>query len=256
MMEEKSSLNVGELFKKSWKIFLFNWRTFIGIALIWWLIFAFWTFLFKICPSQSTLSYFGVISLYIVLFLISLWDSLSLINAIKYWKKKIGILESFKRSQSKIFDFFIIGLLTFVMVLTGFLLLIVPGIMFWVYLILAPFVLVCENIRGKAALKRSWSLVKSHWWEVFAKLVMLITVIFALSFAVSMGLLVVLFILKLSILPLQQSLPVLYKILSRAIGFISEDLPSLIILFTLPFSQIYTYLIYKDLKRIKDLKRV
>lgn len=248
-MKEQSSLSIKELFKESWKAFRFNWKTFMGISLIWWLVFAPLPFLLKIYPLQSILSYFGLAFICLALFLISLWITLSLIIAVGDWKEKIGIWESFKRSRSKIFDFFIVSLLTYLMVLAGFLLLIVPGVMFWIYLSLVPFVLVCENIKGKAVLKRSWRLVKGHWWEVLAKLLMLMIVIFVLSFVASLGLSMISFIFKIFIFPLKWLLPVLYETMSGAIGFISKSLPSLL---AFPFSLIYTYLIYKDLKRIKE----
>lgn len=248
-MKEQSSLSIEELFKRSWKAFWLNWKTFIGISLIWWLVFASLLFLFKIYPLQSILSYFGLASLYLALSLISLWIMLSLIIVVRDWKEKIGIRKSFKKSQSKIFDFFIVGLLTYLMILVGFLLLVLPGIMFWIYLSLVPFVLVCENIKGKAVLKRSWGLIKGHWWEVFAKLLMLMIVIFVVSWIASLGLSMVSFIFKIFIFPLKWLLPVLYEVMSGAVGFISKSLPSLI---TFPFSLIYTYFIYKDLKRIKE----
>ena len=49
----------------------------------------------------------------------------------------------------------------------GFLLLVVPGIVFFIRFLFAPAVVVVENVRGRAALRRSWQLTRRNWWRVF-----------------------------------------------------------------------------------------
>lgn len=258
-MKEQPSLTIEELFKKSWEAFQFNWKTFVGIPLLGWLasvliaspflpVFSKIRLSQSFLPyflSQSFLFYFGLISLSLILLLIYLWTILSLVIAVRDWKEKIGIIESFKKSQDKIFDFFVVGILTSLVTLLGFLLLIIPGIVFWVYLSLVSFVLVCENAKGRAVLKRSWRLVKGHWWEIFAKLLVLMIAMFVVSWILSLGL----SIISLIFAPLKWLLPALYEAVSEPAGLVLKSIPSLIVF---PFSLIYTYLIYGDLKRIKE----
>jgi hypothetical protein len=60
-----------------------------------------------------------------------------------------------------------IGLLTALFTLAGFLAFIVPGIIIVVRTLLAMPTFVLEGIRGRAALRRSWRLVKGEGWMVF-----------------------------------------------------------------------------------------
>src|SRR5881409_1741575 len=49
--------------------------------------------------------------------------------------------------------------------LVGFILLIIPGIIFLVFLSVSEPALIVENRRGTEALKRSWNLVRGHFWH-------------------------------------------------------------------------------------------
>jgi len=68
----------------------------------------------------------------------------------------------FKRLGSVILIALLAGLIIFV----GFLLLVIPGIIFAVFLSVAIPALVIENRRGTDALSRSWNLVKGSFWHV------------------------------------------------------------------------------------------
>jgi hypothetical protein len=247
-MEKQSLLSIEELFKKSWEIFHSNWKIFVGISLAWWLIFILPFFFFKL-PHPSLLhfelNFFYIILFLIFLFLTYLWIALCLIIVVRDRKEKIGIREIFQRSRSKIFDFFMANLLSGLIILAGFLFLIIPGIVFWIYLSLVPFVLVCENIKGGVVLKQSWRLVKNHWWEIFAKLLILIIATFALSWISS----IFNIIFDIFIFPLRWLLPVFYEAINGVTDFIFKILPSVI---AFPFGLIYTYIIYEDLKKIKE----
>ena len=59
----------------------------------------------------------------------------------------------------------LVSLLVGLAVLGGFILLIIPGIIFAVMLSVAVPALVVENRRGTEAMGRSWNLVKGHFWH-------------------------------------------------------------------------------------------
>jgi hypothetical protein len=66
---------------------------------------------------------------------------------------------------------FWISLLVGLIVAVGFLLLIIPGVIFLTMLAVAIPALIVENQRGTEALGRSWRLVKGHFWHVLGTIV-------------------------------------------------------------------------------------
>jgi hypothetical protein len=73
----------------------------------------------------------------------------------------------FKRLGSVILVSLLVGLI----LLGGFILLIIPGIIFLVFLAVTIPALVVENKRGTDALGRSWNLVKGAFWHVLGTIV-------------------------------------------------------------------------------------
>jgi len=94
----------------------------------------------------------------------------------------------------------------------GYLLFIIPGVIFTIWFIFAQFILVTENIGGMDALLKSKAYVKDRWFDIFIRFL----VIWAISTGVGM-------------------IPFLGIIFS--------------LLFA-PFAMIYSYLIYEDLKAL------
>lgn len=76
-------------------------------------------------------------------------------------------------------------------VIGGYVLFIVPGVIATITLYFVIFVLVNEGLGGEAALLRSRQLVKDRWWLVFGKLLMigLLNVLLVLGFGLIAGLL-------------------------------------------------------------------
>lgn len=99
-------------------------------------------------------------------------------------------------------------------VLGGFILLIIPGIVFAVWFSFSTYVFIAEGKKGKSAMVRSKELVKGYWWVIFGRLL----VIGILGAIVS-------------------QIPFL--------GYLIN------LLFMMPLTLIYMYLLYEDLKRIK-----
>ena len=60
----------------------------------------------------------------------------------------------------------VVILLYILVVLGGFLLLIVPGLIFFVRFLFGTSVVVVEGLRGREALRRSWALTKGNGWRV------------------------------------------------------------------------------------------
>jgi hypothetical protein len=122
-------------------------------------------------------------------------------------------------------------LLVGVLVLLWSLLLIIPGIIFGVFYGFALYVLVFENIRGMAAIKRSQQLVTGYWWAVFGRTLFLI-----------LGALLVSFVL---------SIPYIFFPEGGILYYIYSFLQNIVWVIITPIFMVFSYLMYKDLVRIK-----
>jgi len=246
-------LDFGDLFKRSWKIYWSNWSTYLGILLCPSFFVLILIFLFVFYPGADF--FFDLFSTWLgisILILtalgwifLSLWVETAIICAVFGWKEKISITKSFGKALRYVFDYFLIIFLTLLIVGIGFIFFILPGIIFGIYLSLAPLVLIGENIRGFSALKRSWNLVSGHWGGVFVRfLVLILCLIFLPIFLSILSLL-----FKIILFPLKFFYPPAYTVLGIVLDVISNYL---IIFFTIPYYRIYSYLIFKNLKRIKE----
>lgn len=88
---------------------------------------------------------------------------------------------SYKKGIRLIFPFLWVGLLMTLVTLGGTLLLIVPGILFALWLSLSPYILFVEDKRGLKALITSWHYVKGYWLAVFWRFLFFGLVFFAIA---------------------------------------------------------------------------
>lgn len=100
----------------------------------------------------------------------------------------------------------------------GMILLVIPGIIFFTWYFLCTYTLVCENLKGWAALSRSRELVRGHWWGVAIRLLLLCCILGGIIIIISF-------------------IPFLGKVMNVLFyQFIA-----------LPFSTIYFFVLYKNL---------
>lgn len=173
-------------------------------------------------PSQAepllTLPWYFFFLIILATTFISILGSASLISAVKEIPKDWEIKEVIKEGLAKYWPFLFVSILTGLIIGLGFLFLIVPGIIFVVWFAFSTYVVICEDKRGFKALSRSRELVKGHWWSVAKRVFVIIIITFPLSMSA-------------------QFIPYLGQF-------------AFMILFA-PFSVIYYYLIYQNLKEIK-----
>src|SRR5690606_9946303 len=111
-----------------------------------------------------------------------------------------------------------------VIILIGFLLLIIPGIILSVWFAFASYILILDNAGIVDSLRRSRESVRGRWWGVFGRLILvsvvaiLITVVTAIAF---------------SVIP------------SQAVSSLLETVVSMVLV---PFLMAYVYLMYQDTK--------
>lgn len=151
------------------------------------------------------------------LLLIGYWAQISLIYAIKEREAKIGVKESFRRGWYKIISYLWVTILVGVITFAGFLLLVVPGIIFAVWYSLALYILVAEDLRGMKALSRSKQLVRGYWWSVLWRFI-------------------VVFLIVMVAIILFSFIPIVGNIVSLVAS---------------PFTVVFGYLLYEDLKKLK-----
>jgi hypothetical protein len=153
----------------------------------------------------------------------------SLIFAIK---ENIGVKEAYRKGLKIFPSFFWIYFLFNAIFVGGFLLFLIPAILFFVWFSLAIFVLVFEGKKGMDALFKSQHLISGKFWGVLKRyigfgLFLLLILILVLS---------PLFIFKVSEAKIEK--------ISKAIGYLLQ-------IFLTPLILIYGFLIYENLERIK-----
>lgn len=159
---------------------------------------------------------------------ISLWSQVALFQAIINAGERIGFKEAFKRSRSKIGAFFWVSLLESLVVAGGFILLIIPGIIFAVWFIFANIIYMDEGTRGTAALAKSREYTRGIWGKIAGR--MLAFSLIWIGIYIALGILSAFF----------KDGKIAANILTQALSVIMA-----------PLFTIYAVLIYKNIKSIK-----
>ena len=85
--------------------------------------------------------------------------------------RDLEIGESYRYGLARFWSIVLIGVLSTLAIMGGFILLIVPGFIVLTHLTCAIPALVIEDQRGRAALRRSWNLVRGRGWAVFGTII-------------------------------------------------------------------------------------
>ena len=79
----------------------------------------------------------------------------------------VDLGDSYTFALSRVGAIIWVSILFGLTVAVGFLLFFIPGIWLFGMLFASVIVVVSENVRGTAAMGRSWNLVSGHWWHTF-----------------------------------------------------------------------------------------
>jgi len=194
----------------AWKIYKQRWKTFVGIELVYFLasiglillvavvmgvlmisvMGAGWSQVATSPPADLVLNLMtGGINLLIFFFvslvvfsigvsIITLWNQVALLCAIKDTDEGIGVKESYRRGWHKILSAWWVLMLYGLVFLGGSLLLFVPGLIFFVWFIFSAYIVIAEDLGGMNALLKSREYVRGRWLGVFGRLL-------AISFLIS-----------------------------------------------------------------------
>ncbi|HOX30378.1 MAG TPA: hypothetical protein P5080_04525 [Candidatus Paceibacterota bacterium] len=170
-----------QILGSSWQIYRLKIKALIGITLIPVLASLFFVIIALLCVALF--SALGVVTggaytsiivvIAIVLGLIAViallylafWGQIALLYNIGSGEA-IGAVESYKKTKGKIWDFAWIACLVGLIELCGYLLLLVPGIIFSIWFSFATIVFLFENEKGMNALLKSREYVRGKWWNV------------------------------------------------------------------------------------------
>lgn len=177
----------------------------------------------------------GMIVLLLATFVLALIFSLKAqVGSIILLKKNFSLSakESFKEAKPYIWSFLWLSILLTILIFAWGLLLIIPAIIFGLYYGFAQYILVAEDTRPVASIKRSYQLVKGYWWPVFGRFCLLMLIA-----------------------------GVIYIILWGPMEFMKEGgttfniynvVVNLIWVLLSPFFTIYPYKVYEHLKSLKS----
>jgi len=227
-----------ELLKQAWRIYKNKWKALMGIILVPALIavlsalpiIIFSAIMGFTATTKSNHSFPPIILVlgvvYIAIFgllivALQVWSQVSLLVAIRDRVEKIGTEEAYSRSKKFILKNFLLGIVVFLIIAIGYILFVIPGVIFGIWVGFAYCVLVTEDTGVMESIKRSKEYTSGRLTEIFYR-----------TFLLSIFTIVVSVVL--SIIPV-------VNILSGIVN---------VFIFG-PLSLIFTFLIYESLKNLK-----
>ena len=109
--------------------------------------------------------------LLLMAFVLFIWSYTTLVAIVL--NEDLGIIEAFQTGWKYLWPMAWVLTLAPAIVLTGFALGVVPGILFAVWFSFCGYILLEEDHRGMDALLASMEYVRGHWWNTFGKLLVL-----------------------------------------------------------------------------------
>lgn len=229
-------MGMGELFGRTWGLYKKRLLTLVVILLLSGVIYtmAYGMFLgagyllgMLMEPLRKGLVAGGAVAGIIAGIIAWCWGYGALVSGVA--DERLGVVQAYKQAWQKVGSFVWIVVLLFLIIIPGgFLLLVIPGILFTVWFSFGPFIVAKEDVRGMSAVIKSKEYVRGHFGGVFLRLV----VVWVIAVAVYM---------------------VQWKFAASApsMPFLSWAVITALSLVFTPFIMLYTCLIYHDLRGLK-----
>ena len=235
---KKSLAPIGDLFSKTWQAYTSQLGTLVGIMAIG-LGFYFLALIVAIAMGMGSrfglwrlshfqtlnrignwsLAFLVVLIVLLIYALIYSWLQVSLLYAIKGRKQKLGIGKALRKGWSRWLSYLWISFLVGLCIVGGTILLIIPGIIFFVWFAFAQYLLVDKDVKGIKALSQSRELVKGYWWPVFGRVLLITLIIIGVDMVLGL------------------------------IPFIGNLVIQLLVY---PFMFVFYFILYEDLKQLKE----
>lgn len=101
--------------------------------------------------------------------------------AVTHQEEALSITDAFRKGWGKIGSYLWIGILTGLITMVGFILLVVPGIIFSIWYLFGTMVFLTEGDRGQKALEKSKAYVRGYWWAIAGRQIILGIIILCLN---------------------------------------------------------------------------
>lgn len=134
-----------------------------------------------ITPALNVIVYFALVVLYMV---VSVLMSVALIIVID--KKAVTAKEAYKQSMKYFWRYVGLSILMSIILVIGFLLFIIPGIIMSVWFAFATLILILENSTIVESMKKSREYVRGKWWQILGRLLAMSAFIIILQVLLSM----------------------------------------------------------------------
>jgi len=164
-------VSIGELFSRAWAIFRRRWLTLLGTVLLGITFMALSIGLPSAAGVMLGMPAIGALASLILGFIATFSYAAAFMLAIA--DEELGVLAAYRKSLGNILSFaWLSSVLAFVLA-GGFMLLIIPGIVFSIWFCLSVFIMLVEDERGMGAMLKSKAYVKGHGWAMFMRLFLL-----------------------------------------------------------------------------------
>lgn len=236
---------VGELFARTWTLYCDRIWTFILISLISSLVFySLWGIVFAIRPILGIPGALRVsmnMLLLVTMFVIGIWHTAALIVAVRGAQDKLGAWGAYRESWKFLFKFTGVSILMWLVMITGFILLVIPGIYLSVALSFALLIVIAEQNTTSiiSSFQKSFGYAKGLWWKIAGRFSFLFLIL--AGFAVVMAIVIIVPTLAIS-----KALNPKWLVVSK---LVTETLKELLIM---PLATVYWYLLYEDVKKAKQ----
>jgi hypothetical protein len=217
----KMSLHsIGSLFSDSWKLYKERWQVLVEIVLLPTLVVALGYVLLSLGSPFSILG--GLIVF--VGYIIFMFSMLPVIFSLHH---TAAVDASYKATIGWFWPFVWVTILEILAVMGGSIMLIIPGIWLAIALMLMAYVFVIEHRRGVDALRQSKDYIKGYWWAVLGRVLLLGLLFLAVTIIIEVPVMIV-------------------------AGNAARVLVTMVLtLFFVPFSVIYHYIIFENLRALK-----
>ncbi|MEK6918045.1 MAG: hypothetical protein AABW51_03790 [Nanoarchaeota archaeon] len=123
----------------------------------------------------------GIFVFYLLLGIFYFLAAISYIHTGFSKMKDISFDKSFAFARKNFWRFVGLTLLTILCITPLFILLIIPGIIFWVFWAFSPYLLLSGNDGAWDSMKKSKTLVKGRWWNIFGCMLLLFIIMVVVS---------------------------------------------------------------------------
>jgi len=171
---------VSSWLKNSWAIYIRRLPTFITIAVLPSIMFMAGTALIALSPSTIILG----VAVFIAGIIFSFYSQLALILSLK---DNTNAIVSYRLAfRAKILSYSWIAILLLFINFGGFLMGIIPVIIFSIWFMFMPFIFIFEDGRGLNALLKSKEYARGYWWPLFGRFVLMVSIPLFIYFMIYM----------------------------------------------------------------------